>query len=108
MAGGSLPDIRTHMDPRLLAAIPTMHPISPPAADTGEYVLADSDQTFLIYKAGRGAIDFNLPAGKFSYAQRWINPRTGELLESHDSVAGAASQFKSPGNGMNVLWLVRQ
>ncbi len=100
MAGGSLPDIRTHMDSRLLAAIPNMHPISPPAA--GEYALADSNQNFLIYKIGRGAIDFDLPAGKSSYVQRWINPRTGELLESQ------GTEFKPPTSGMNILWLVHQ
>jgi hypothetical protein len=108
MAGGSLPDIRTHMDSRLLAAIPNMHPISQFASAPDEFVLADSDQNFLIYKVGRGPIDFDLPANKFSYAQRWINPRTGELLESNDQTADGTSKFKSPGNGMTVLWLVHQ
>jgi hypothetical protein len=106
MAGGSLPDIRTAIDPRLLAAIPEMHPVASGDSD-GEMVLADSNQNYLIYNAGRGPIKkAGVTLGNYSYTQRWINSRTGQLIESKEPVDNNAAEFKSPGGGMNVLWLV--
>jgi hypothetical protein len=107
MAGGSLPDIRTRLDPRLLAAIPSMHPVTSKDLPPDLLMLVDANDNYLIYNAGRGHIKLG-PTRNYSYMERWINPRTGEMIESKDRVDQNTSEFKSPGNGMNVLWLVHQ
>jgi hypothetical protein len=108
MAGGSLADIRAGLDPKLLAAIPNMHPLAEGQTPPGEYALGDSNGDYLIYNAGRNSIRFSPPSHANSYIERWIDPRSGELSESSDRVTGTATEFKPPRGGMNVLWLVHQ
>ena len=76
------------------------------SAPPGEFAIADANHNYLIYNTNRGPLKFNAPAG--SYTQRWIKPRTGELLESTEPSDANATEFKSPGNGANILWLMHQ
>ena len=104
MGGGSLADIRSPIDPALLQVIPSMHPINAP---NGELALGDDNQNYVIY-AGRGTIKFDLSSSQHSYNLHWINPRSGEHVNSPGSVDSKTAEFRSPGNGMTVLWLSHQ
>jgi hypothetical protein len=108
MGGGSLPDIRTAIDPALLAAIPQTRPFNASNLPNGEYALADASQNYLICTTGRGPIKFYLPANKASYSQRWVNPRNGEVTAAVPVAENQTSEFRSPGNGASILWLTHQ
>jgi len=104
MGGGSLATVRVPLDANLRAEIPRMQPADLLRGARGQYLLVEPSENYLVYSTGRDTIALNLPAGA-QFAERWINPRSGEMSQETTAAAG---QFKSPGGGMTVLWLSRK
>jgi hypothetical protein len=82
IAGGSLPDIRSPIEPALLAAIPTMHPTEIPG-NKSLLALKDDHENYLICTTARGTPQ--LPATFNDYRKTEIESR-----------------------GANILWLTKQ
>ena len=107
MGGGSLPDIRTALDPALAAAVTEMQPVAAAKLPENEYALADANQNYLIGSSTRGPINFDLSSSKYAYTERWINPRTGEVSAPTAVADNKIVEFKAGGNG-SILWLSHQ
>jgi hypothetical protein len=79
IGGASLPDIRTPIEPNLLAAIPNMHPVDIPG-NKSLLALEDDHQNYLIYNAGRGSAQIPASLGA-DYHKTAIDARgTSSLL----------------------------
>jgi hypothetical protein len=93
MGGGSLADV-PKLPPELAAAIPTMRPV---VIGEDTWVLA-SDSGSLTYST-RDEIAFQIPP-ESQVRLEWIDPRSGEIVESETSEDTSGVTMKTP-----VLWV---
>ena len=99
-AGGSVPDLPRRTDPRLLAAVPGMSPMT--GLPDRQWGIAEAGKSYLVYSANGSPIRLDLPAG-MRLNTTWIDPRTGETRP-----AGDGSVFQPTGRGPSVLWVTKK
>ena len=101
MGGSSLPNI-----PATPAGFLADLAGTQPVAGEGAYILAAKGKTYIVYnESGKTVpVDLNGVAGEFQV--RWINPRTGALLQQEEKISGGKLvQLQCPQQGAVVAWV---
>lgn len=71
------------------------------------WCLADPGKTYLVYALQGGEIRLNLQAAQGDFEAKWLNPRTGELLDGGELKGGGILSFKAPDGQDWTLYLVQ-
>ena len=69
------------------------------------WCLAHPDGTLLVYTLLGEPIRLTVPGGDAPLTARWLDPRTGELLEAEEAEPGSTVEASPPGDGDWALWL---
>jgi hypothetical protein len=109
-AGGSIPNLPQLHNPRLRAALPRMKPFEPAEGLTDrQWALAEPGRQYLVYASTGGTIRLDLLATRETFAVHWIDPRTGAVRGTSETVRGGKRlDFSAPKGGASVLWLTRK
>jgi hypothetical protein len=108
-AGGSLANVPTVADARLLAALPKMRPFEPatPLADD-QWALAEPGTGYLAYSMNQPTIRLDLTNDAVRFLVSWIDPVLGRADGDGEVEGGAVRELRSPAGGRRVLWLTRK
>lgn len=107
MAGGSLPNV-----PRTLASFladaASMKIIPPAGNSANQLALAKEGQAYIIYNASSNATELDLRSAKGSFKVYRINTKTGETLNTGETVKGGTLvQLKKSSSNPEVLWITK-
>ncbi|MBO0356649.1 pectate lyase [Hymenobacter sp. BT186] len=109
LAGGSLASVPRVEDARFAAAVAAMTPVALPGKPAGQWALSDGKTGFVVYREGTAPVQLDLSALKGSFTVRHINPKTGQVIASKETVKGGQSvTLNSPATGADVVWLVKK
>ncbi len=104
-----MPNLPATTDPKLLAALPRMQPLSSvePDGSLRSWVLAEPGHNYLVYTLPGEAVRFDLPPESATATLFVIDPRTGRPREGSASpVERNGRQVVLPaGSGTGVYWL---
>lgn len=70
-----------------------------------EYCLAAPGKEYLVYQAGEGPFEVQLPDGKTSFAVEWFAPKTGTATSVEPLTEAGQATFTPPFAGDAVLYL---
>ncbi len=91
---------------RLSRELPGMAPADIVLSDADSvWCLAHPDGTLLAYTLLGEPIRLTVPGGDAPLTTRWLDPRTGELLEAGEAEPGSTVEASPPGDGDWALWL---
>ena len=108
IAGGSIPNIRNLTDPLLLSAIPRMKPMDLPREAGEQYALSEPGNSYLVYAVAGQSIQLDLTEAKGVFAVHWLDPKSGKIVTSENTIAGGAKVLLKPEYKPCVLWLNKQ
>jgi hypothetical protein len=105
-AGGSLPRLPLGTDRRLLKTLPRLRPFGPSGADDGQWVLAEPGHHYLAYASAGEPIRVDLSAEKSNFTLLRVDPRTGRVPPSSETVSGGrVATIPADGAVPSVIWL---
>ncbi len=103
IAGGSLADVQ--LPDELAKLVPAMRPVDSVVDGDDTWCLADERGEYLIYSPKRqGSIELHLPDTRARYRARWLDAKTGKVLEQSDVAAGKRLRLPAVSP---VLWLTK-
>jgi hypothetical protein len=109
-AGGSVPNLPTLKDDRLLEALPKMKPFEPAAGlSEGQWALTEPGRHYLVYSSSGDTIRLDLRGARGTFSAFWIDPRSGSWSKSPQSIEGGIIvAFPMRPRAQTVLWLTRE
>jgi hypothetical protein len=103
MAGSSLPSIPA-TNAAFLADAAGTKPVDGKVA--GLYALANAGKAYILYSESNTTIPLDLTGVAGSFTVRWINPRSGKLLQQEEKIQGGQLlQLQAPQQGAVIAWL---
>ncbi len=100
IAGGSLSSAPVS-DERFLASAAGMKP-----SKSGNNLVLSNDVGECIVYAAEGSVQLDLPASGGKYTAQWISSRDGSFYKKTQVVKGGEKvELKSPGAGLDLLWV---
>ncbi|MBD0285360.1 MAG: pectate lyase, partial [Flavisolibacter sp.] len=107
MGGGSLANLPKIGDRTFFESAAKMERLSMKNADSQEYVLGKKGTGYIIF-CESGKLKIDLSNDENGYTLKWINPSTGEILQTKMKVPGGrTSTVEAPFDGPVVAWLMK-
>jgi hypothetical protein len=108
-AGSSVPNLPPTTDSRLLAALPRMRPLDSTDRTNRQGTLAEPGRNYFLYASSGPSIALDLSGREETFIVHRIDPRTGQLSPSAESVHGGKTvRFSVDESGTCLLWLTRK
>jgi hypothetical protein len=109
LAGGSLASVPHVEDARFAAAVSSMTPVELSGKPAGQWAIGDGKTGVVVYNEGKAPVQVDLSALKGTFTVRHINPKTGQITASKETVKGGqAVTLNSAATGADVVWLVKK
>ena len=106
LAGGSLPVLPKNTNKEFLSAASGMLPVDLSNKSPGQWALSNSKNEFIVY-AKSNAIQLDLTKTSNQFLVRWIDSKTGSLINKEEKIAGGKIiEIKKHDEGA-ILWLTR-
>ncbi|HEY7428620.1 MAG TPA: DUF6298 domain-containing protein [Gemmataceae bacterium] len=107
--GGSVPNLPSTTDARLRAALPRMRPLDSAKLTKQQAVLAEPGHNYLVYSNSGPSIALDLSGSEGTFTAYRIDPRTGKVSQSAETVRGGKTvDFSLDASGTCLLWLTRK
>jgi len=107
MAGGSLANLPKIKDETFFKDALEMKRFQWKNGDGQAYVLGTKGRSYIIF-CESGTLKLNVPDDKAKYTLRWINPATGEIVNTKKRIGGRMTNpIEPPFDGPAVAWLIR-
>ena len=107
-AGGSFPNLPRSTNPELLAAIPTMQPVTLKDLPDGAVAIGNPGQSYLVFAPHAETLRLTIGEPGQGFTAYWINMKTGELGVARTTlVGGRITELSPPRTGPTVLWVTR-
>ena len=108
MGGGSLASLPPIADPSFLKEAAEMKPAVSENSGQKQYVLGKTGTGYIIF-CESGNVKIDLSDDKNNYQLKWINPSTGEIIQSEIQLTGGTvSSNKAPFEGAVVAWILKK
>ncbi|GAB3577612.1 DUF6298 domain-containing protein [Hymenobacter daeguensis] len=109
LAGGSMASVPRVADARFAAAVADMSPVELPGKPADQWAIGDNKTGLLLYRDGSSPLKVDLSALKGTFIVRRINPKTGAVAASKETVKGGqVVTLASAGSGAEVIWLAKK
>ena len=106
-AGGSIPNLPSTTDARLLAAVPRMH-LWPEGTDKSRWVLREAGKQYLICRTSGAPAELDLSKETGSFVAHAVNLETGALTDLPKPIAAGGMVALPSAAQSLVTWLTRQ
>jgi len=107
MGGGSLASLPAIKDPVFFKNAAEMNDITMNNSTSQQYVLGKKGTGYIIFSES-GNVKIDLSDDKSDYKLKWINPSTGEIVQSGIRIpGGTANSVKAPTEGAIIAWLLK-
>ena len=108
MAGGSLSDIPPIANDRFLIDAAAMTSLPNQNPKNAQWILGQQGTGYILF-AKTGQVNIDLSDDKTNYVLRWINPKTGEIIQPKSRIKGGSlTQRQVPFEGAGVAWLSKK
>jgi hypothetical protein len=109
LAGGSLASVPQGSDARFATTVGSMAPMELSDQPAGRWLMSDGKTGFLVYSESAVPVELDLSALKGTFVVRHIDPKTGKLSSSTETVKGGKriTLAKQP-TGAEVVWLQKK
>lgn len=105
MAGGSLPNVPA-LPSAFLKDVASMRILDLPSRLSNQMVLANDEQSYIIYNASSNPAELDLKSVKGTFKVYHINPKSGEQLKVVETIKGGNTvQIKTSSSNPEVLWI---
>jgi hypothetical protein len=109
LAGGSLASVPRVADARFAAAVSNMTPLELPGKPANQWAIGDGKTGLLVYREGAAPTQVDLGQLSGTFLVRRINPRTGALTDTKETVKGGKPvTLTKQGESAEVVWLVKK
>jgi hypothetical protein len=86
-----------------------MTPLELPGKPANQWAIGDGKTGLLVYREGATATQVDLGALSGTFLVRRINPKTGALTDTKETVKGGkTATLSKQGDGAEVVWLVKK
>jgi len=107
MGGGSLASLPTIQDKSFLENAAKMESLNLGQPQAGQYGLGKKGSGYIFFGEDK-KLSIDLTTDKNTYTLKWINPTTGEILDSKKKITGGiTSTIEAPFAGAVVAWLIK-
>ncbi|TGE24213.1 pectate lyase [Hymenobacter aquaticus] len=108
LAGGSMASVPRVADAGFARAVAAMTPVELPGKPAGQWALSDHTTGFVLYRESGAPVQLDLSALKGTFVVRRINPKTGQLTDTRETVKAGTTLTLPAAAGAEVVWLLKK